>query len=345
MQSFISVGAFLFPFLFAGHASVSDSPNAIGYSFVSVNDDEESWLGVSIQDMTPSLAKSMKTKTEEGALVNDVVDDSPAKSAGIEDEDVIVEFNGKAIADASDLIREVKKVDPGTKVNVVVIRDDARKSFQVTIGTTPERPRAHIYSYRMPHPPHIRMFVNREALGMTLEELTDQLGEYFGAPDNQGVLVTEVEKESSAEKAGFKAGDIITRVGKKTVKDMDDIWDEVEGYKEGEKIDFGVLRKGAALTLSLEAGEMDMDPMMHWHRSPHSSMNYDFDSDGDCWDNWGNGIDIIINKEIQREFERVQPRLDRLKIELNQMGREIKDRMQEFREKTRRTTSSFGNQV
>ena len=345
MQLFIFIGAFLFPFLFAGHTPASEEPTAIGYSFVTVNDDEESWLGVSIQDMSPSLAKSMKTKTEEGALVNDVVDDSPAKSAGIKDEDVIVEFNGKVIADGGDLIREVKKVDPGTKVNVVVMRDDERKSFQVTVGKTPDRPRAHTYSYRMPHPPRVRMFVSREALGLTLQELTDQLGEYFGAPDNQGILITEVEKESSAEKAGFKAGDVITKVGKKTVRDLDDIWDEVGKYKEGEKINFGILRKGGTLTLPLEAGDLDMDPMMHWHRAPHSSMNYDFNFDGDCFDDWGNGIDIMINKEIQRELERVQPRLDRLKIEMNQMGRQIRDQIQEFKKKTRRMADSIGNQV
>jgi membrane-associated protease RseP (regulator of RpoE activity) len=90
---------------------------------------------------------------------------------------------------------------------------------------------------------------------MHLMTLNEQLGEYFGAPNNEGVLVEEVEKGSTAEKAGVKAGDIIVRVGTKTVDGVEKIQKELRKYDEGEKIDIEVLRKGAKKTFSIEMEE------------------------------------------------------------------------------------------
>lgn len=206
------------------------------------------WLGVSIGD-----AKS-------GARVNGVTDESPADAAGIKEEDVIVEFNNKTIADADDLVAAVRKTAPGETVNVVVIRDKQKKSLQVKVGKLPSIERQ--LSITVPHPPlalaqkdlrMARVFGNAEPLGLRLMELNSQLGEYFGAPDGKGVLVERVKGKSAAAKAGFKAGDVILRIGKEDIEEKEDVYSAMEDYEEGDTITVQILRKGASLTLAVMA--------------------------------------------------------------------------------------------
>ena len=96
----------------------------------------------------------------------------------------------------------------------------------------------------IPDIPDVQVFVGNHLLGMQLLTLNEQLGEYFNAPNNEGVLVEEVEHESTAEKAGFKAGDIIIRVGKKTVDAVEKVQRELHKFDEGDKVDFEIMRKG-----------------------------------------------------------------------------------------------------
>jgi len=342
MQSLLVVFALLLSFVFAGHEPMYSMSGPGDQALATTKG--EGWLGVSIQDMSPALAKSMNVKVGEGALVNDIVDDSPAKAAGLKSEDIIVEFSGTKINEADDLVRAVRKAEAGTKAQVVLIREGARKSFDVTLANEPrpgfsrgERGRAFAFSPRPPRPPKMRMFVCRESMGLTMQELTDQLGEYFGAPDNHGVLVMSVEKESSAEKAGFKAGDVIVKAGKETIRDLEDIWDEVEEYEEGQTVDFEIMRKGSRVTLGMKVEDMGDFPTKHWRRAPHSMMHGD--CDGSC-SNLGDDLDIEIERNIEKELNRVRPELNRLRIELQRMGKEIRDTVRQLRDKTKCVVSS-----
>ena len=333
----------LFPFLFAGSGPAQGIVGRDGVMFVGSKDADEGWLGVSIQDMNPRLAESMKVKTEEGALVNDVIDKSPAESAGIQKEDIIVEFNGEKIDDANDLVREVRKVEPRKNAAVTVMRSDVKSTLQVTVGEMPRKHRIHAFA---PHPPRLlRMnrILSHDVLGMSMQDLTEQLAEYFGAPDNQGVLITEVEKGSAAEKAGFKAGDVITKAGKESVNDIEDIWDEVEEYEEGEKVDFEVLRKGSTITLSVEVDDIGNHRFFDFRHSPRGELKFNFD--GPCIDAWGSEFDREIELEIEREVERAKPELDRLKIELERIGKEVKENMKRFKEEIKNTINSLSARV
>ncbi len=218
---------------------------------------ERGWLGVSIQDMTPRLARSMDVKTEEGALVSDVIEDSPAGKAGIKDEDIIVEFDGKKIADAQDLTSAVRKTKPGTEVTVAVVHNDKKNSLKVTIGELPEK-----YADLPSPPPGAETYIfesltNPRVLGLRLHTLNKQLGTYFQAPDGHGVLVEEVEEGSAGSKAGLKAGDVIIRVGKKSVEKVSDIRKALQAYDKGEKADIEVMRNGAKTTLSAVVEDTD----------------------------------------------------------------------------------------
>ena len=95
---------------------------------------KKGWLGVSIQDITSEMKKAMDLKSREGALVSDVVKKSPADSAGIMEKDVIIQFGGDAISDASELQKAVADTKPGTKVSVVVLRKGDKKTIDVVVG-------------------------------------------------------------------------------------------------------------------------------------------------------------------------------------------------------------------
>lgn len=215
------------------------------------------WLGVMIQDVTKSLAKQENLKAESGAYVNDVVDESPAETAGLKEGDVIIAFAGKEVSDAETLTKAVQSTSPGTKTSVTVLRDGEKKDLPLTVGQT-RIPRGFAFNVpTAPTPPKqmVRVFLGEATLGMEVRTLNEQLAAYFGAPNEEGVLVESVEENSLAEKAGFKAGDVIFRVGKKSIDEVDEIHRALRKYKEGDKVEFEVIRRGdrKILTFTKEA--------------------------------------------------------------------------------------------
>ncbi|HLF19886.1 MAG TPA: PDZ domain-containing protein [Bacteroidota bacterium] len=218
------------------------------------------WLGVSIQDITERIVKQKALKSDEGAYIAEILEDSPAESAGLEKGDIVVEFNGKTIYDADDLAKAASKTAPGTKAIIVVLRKGEKKTIQVTTG---KKPKSHAFAFGFPrgHAPMAKIFRESHSLGLNLRELNLQLGEYFGAPEGEGVLVEEVEPKSAAEKAGFKAGDIILKIGRRSINDVQDIWRALGTYRDEGKVEAEILRKGSRKTLSVEinAAEEDID--------------------------------------------------------------------------------------
>ena len=155
-----------------------------------------------------------------------------------------------------------------------------------------------------PHAP--KVIINRlgDIEGMELMELNKQLGAYFEAPNGKGILVKEVEKESNAEKAGIKAGDVITKIGTEDVEDIDDFHDALEDVDEGEKVSVDILRKGKKSTVSLEISEENYS-IWHW--------------DGDNFDrNFEFRIQPHLEK-MQREMEIKMKELPRIEHELQRV--------------------------
>jgi predicted metalloprotease with PDZ domain len=231
---------------------------------------KQGWLGVAIQDVTPRMAREKELPVKSGALVNDVTEESPAEKAGIKEDDVIVQFNGTNVDESDDLRTAVRSAAPGEQAAVTLFRGKEKKTLQVTLGSAPRRDE--VFSFhgpgriivpRMPRIPRIHMFRTDELLGLTLSDLNRQLGEYFGAPEGKGVLVQEVEPKSAGDRGGFKAGDVIVTAGKKDVESIEDVGDALAGVREGEKVEFGILRKGAHVTLTAES---EGDRGERWNR-------------------------------------------------------------------------------
>ncbi len=168
------------------------------------------YLGVYIQDLTPELARSFGLEEPEGALVTEVIPDSPAEEGGIEKGDVIIEFDGKKIHNTYQLRKEVGATPVGKRVEVVVLRKGKKLSLWVKIGELKElevasRPEKEIGKW-----------------GLRVQEITEELAAHLGLPDTEGVLVREVKPGSPAQRAGVSPGDVIIEIEQQKVKDLDD---------------------------------------------------------------------------------------------------------------------------
>ena len=273
---------------------------------VSVSDHHRGgWLGVSIQDITSKMAKKKNLKNDDGAYVSDVLDDSPADSAGVKEGDVIVEFNGKTIDDAGDLLRAVQKSKPGTKTTIVVIRDNEKKSLTISVGKPRRTNHSSGFPFAAPMLPRMPFFGATRTWGLQLSELNEQLGEYFGAPNGRGLLVEKVEKKSAGAKAGFKAGDVITKVNKNSIEELRDLSDALEEVEKGDKIGVEVLRKGSSMTLTVEIEDED---------DPPSSFNFHFENVPDLDGFQPEGIQLRIQRpEAMPDLRNLKMQIDQLK--------------------------------
>lgn len=214
------------------------------------------WLGVSIEDVTSKLQKKRNLKTDEGAYVTDVSEDSPAEEAGIREGDVIVKFENRTIYDADDLLRAVRKTPPKMTVQLEVYRGAEQVKLSAKLGKMPRNlAGTYFFADELFHGlalPRVTSFASRmEIQGMVLGDMTKQLGEFFEVPGRRGVLVYEVEAGSDAETAGFKAGDVIVKVNAYSVRNIDNLREEINDVGESGKVPFDVIRRGKPVTLTM----------------------------------------------------------------------------------------------
>lgn len=214
---------------------------------------QKGWLGVSVQEMTPSMRDDMKLGDRSGLLVSDVVPGSPADDAGLEEEDVIVRFDGKAVEKADDFARSVRNTEPGTKVKLLIIRDGEEKEVEVTLGRR-KTTRARHFGWERERE---LIILGRPRLGVQVHELNEDLAPYFKVEKNQGVLVLKVEEGSPAEKAGLKAGDVITKVDDEEVRAPEELIEILDDYEEGDVAKIGYVRGGKKESVQVELEDFE----------------------------------------------------------------------------------------
>ncbi len=159
------------------------------------------WMGVSVQPVTPELAKAFSLESETGALVADVSKESPAEKAGIRNGDIIVEFNGKPIAEMNELPKTVAGTAVGSKVPVKLYRDGKFMSVQLMVEKLADGSDGDTAGV-----------AGEERLGMVASELTKELAAKLGIKESSGVVVTEVKPGGLAETVGIARGDLILEV-------------------------------------------------------------------------------------------------------------------------------------
>ena len=221
-----------------GFAIPSNMARQIMDSIIATGQVERGWLGAIIQDLTKDLASSFGYDSTDGVLIGDVVSGGPADKAGLQAGDIVLEYNGKPVADAAQFRNAVAATDPNSEAEIVVFRDGQRKTLQVQIGLLDEQVAA-----RGPGVPG-GGGAPAESLewGMNVKTLTPELARQAGVDENQsGVVVTEVAPGSIAAEAGLRPGDVIVSVGGAPVAN-------VSAFREA--IDEAELEKGVRLQVN-----------------------------------------------------------------------------------------------
>jgi predicted metalloprotease with PDZ domain len=193
-----------------------------------------SYLGVDIADVTTERLGALKLKEEHGAEVTMVDQDAPAGKAGLKEHDVILTLNGAGVESAAQLRRMIRETPGGRMVTLGISREGQPQTVKVQLANRSKSMAAHsmpAFKFEMPAMPAIAdldvpvsVVVAHSSLrsGLIVENITQQLGEFFGVKSGNGVLIRAVEKGSRSEKAGFRAGDVIVRVNNQAVHDTSD---------------------------------------------------------------------------------------------------------------------------
>ncbi|ABK44281.1 protease Do [Magnetococcus marinus MC-1] len=210
---------------------------------------ERGWLGVRIQTITKELAEAMHLKDRVGALVAEVIEDSPAAKAGIHPEDVIISFNEKEVTKMNSLPAIVANTPVGTRVPVKVIREGKERTLWVGIAKLDDDKVAADEDGRAASgEKKADSSAVKERLGLRVSQVTTELMERMKLPDDaKGVVITALEADGSAVQAGLRTGDVITQFDRKPIKDVDDLVKVLKGVKADSMALVYVLRAGEPL--------------------------------------------------------------------------------------------------
>ncbi len=168
------------------------------------------WLGVSIQDLTADLAKSLGVKQKTGVVIADVVKDSPADKAGLKRGDVITHFDGKTIENAIELRNMATATAPGKTAQITIVRDGKERTVTATLEEFKERALPRKVEY------------NNVLNGLTVENMTPSVRDRLGLPANMtGVVISNISPDSAAQGV-LQAGDVILEVDRKGVKSVEE---------------------------------------------------------------------------------------------------------------------------
>jgi serine protease Do len=231
-----------------------------------------SYLGIGVAEITPERAKELHLKDERGIEVRCVDADSPAAKAGFKEGDVVLDYNGQRVEGGEQFMRLVRETPAGRSVPVLISRNGATQTLTSTIGqrragsigmevdgdqfvmAMPPMPSVEpLPPMRMPDIPRAFMSWGSPVLGIESESLNPQLAEYFGV--KEGILVRSVTHESSAEKAGFKAGDVIIKVNGEKVTTPREISSILQSSRAKKSLPVTVIRRQKEVVLNVALEE------------------------------------------------------------------------------------------
>lgn len=341
-----------------------------------------SYLGVDVADVTKERVSVLKLKDEHGVEVTMVDQDAPAGKAGLKEHDVILEFNGQRLEGEEELKRLIHETPAGRKVTLGISRDGQPMSLDVILG---ERSKSTVWStapmvashaYAMPTIPpippvptmptmefempdvNISIHSYSPSTGMMVDNLTPQLGEFFGVKSGQGVLVRSVEKGSAAEASGLKAGDVIVKIGEEKIGDRGDFRRAIRDHKNA-KMSVGIVRdkREQTLTITLPGRTKDssrMEPFLRRDKKGDFIENDDADFGMD-WDSgdWQGAASLLSAKaqmlamaDVQKtlavarkaaqsnmdSWQKMEPQFEE---QMKKMNQEMKEQMKRMEEQMR----------
>lgn len=199
------------------------------------------WLGVSIQELSPDMKKHFGLKEDRGVLINQIFENSPAEKAGLKEEDIILQYNGKDITDPTQLRNLVASTPPGKDVELKVFRNGKILSIKVTIEELPQE----IVAARGEYENALK--------GVVVQNLTPQIRKELQIPSRiNGVVVTDISEESPA--FGYlQKGDIIMAINRTRISNTKDYQEIVSKIREGDVLLF-IYRDGQTFHMTLSTG-------------------------------------------------------------------------------------------
>ena len=269
---------------------ITRNPNIIGFLFTLTigialllfpNDTsyarstEKGWLGVGISELTPSIRRDASLKDQHGILISSVYDESPAEKAGLEENDIILTYDGKSVQYDDELVDLVQNTAPDTKVKLEIFRNGKTIEKIVTIG----KKKSYGSHHSMPFKKNIRISYGSPYLGVHIHDLDKDLAEYFHVEEHKGVAITKVVENSPAEKAGLKSGDVIVKIGDEPIHYTEDIQYSLKNYDDGDKVPIEIIRKAKSQTVGVTLESKDpVEIKIRKHGFDH---DFDFDQFGD----------------------------------------------------------------
>jgi membrane-associated protease RseP (regulator of RpoE activity) len=215
------------------------------------------FMGVETKGISDATREALDFE-EPGIMITKIVKGEAAKKAGLKEGDILIEMDGKSIFDSNRLSKLIKKHNPGETVALKYMRKGKTKTMDLTLGERVEKSSGNFF-FGKNFPTKIKIDRPSVYIGIKLQDLEGQLGEYFGAQDGKGVLITEVIEDSPAEKSKLKSGDVVVKIAGEKIKDAGDISKTLRDRKDGETVEVIVIRNGKEKTIevNLEAPPED----------------------------------------------------------------------------------------
>jgi serine protease Do len=329
------------------------------YGFSSEDWGSGSYLGVDTRDITPDRLATLHLKDERGVEVTMVDQDAPAGKAGLKEQDVILTLNGSDVQSVEQLRRMIRETPPGRLVTLGVSRGGQPVTIKVELA---DRKKNYSYNYHfgpdgkdfkfkmpvmpampvmpdMDLPVSIVMVHSSARSGLMVENLTPQLGDFFGAKNGQGVLVRSVEKGSRADKAGFHAGDVIVKINGEPIHDSGDFSHALRSRKDN-TASISVIRDKKEQTITITLPERKESDLFH------ESLDVEIpEIDAETRDELSElqsemaHLKPEMEEAFNRELEQVKPEIKRQTREAQrcaeQFKREMRDLQRELRDHQR----------
>jgi serine protease Do len=265
----------------------------LGASTALADEEKSGYLGVMLQDVSSSMAKALQLGDKSGVMISEVVEDSPAHKAGLEDGDIILEFQGQPVGNFKALTEAVRQAKPGQTVDMVILHNGKKQSLKVELGersdeltwvTGPDK-KVMVFKGDGDEDFHVQMLKDvhedmdkehqvlikkfyggddeelliigngRGFMGVQLDDISGQMAEYFEIEDGKGALITEVNEDSPAAKAGLRAGDVIVKIGDQAVDSAGSVHKAMAGTKPEQEVTVKVMRKGDSKSFKVTLGD------------------------------------------------------------------------------------------
>ena len=272
------------------------------YAYAYSSEEGGSYLGVGVRDVTHETMGQLKLKDERGVEITSIDSEGPAAKAGVKEHDVILTFNGQSVEGFEQLRRMIRETPAGRSVKLGISRAGQPLTLNVPLAKREEfsfvRPNiAPMPKIEMPNMdfdfdmPGFTVLQISSRSGATVEDLTPQLGEYFGAKGGEGVLVRSVQRGSAADNAGLRAGDVIVKVGQERVANGSD-WRRLLRQNKSGPIGITVLRDHKEQNLSMKLPQRS---------SSDSAFHFEFPDDFPSYN----------AAEVEKMLKQLQPEIER----------------------------------